>query len=83
MSLIIDSSTNISLMLHLISLFNTASSHLSFQCCSLLLCFSVVAGNCCRLYTLVSELIRQAKHAEHATETTSHSRHVIETTDMI
>ena len=82
MFLIINNSININLMLHLI-FFNAALSCLSFQCCSLLLCFFVIAGNCCRLYILVNELIEQVKHAKCAIETTSHSRHIIKTTNMI
>ena len=77
MFLIINSSTNISLMLHLISLFNTVYH------CSSLLYFSIITENCCELYTLVSRSVRQVKYAECTIDTTSYSRHVIETTDTI
>ena len=77
MFLIIDSSTNISSMLHLIFLFNIAHH------CSSSLHFSVITENCCRLYTLVSRPARQVKYAEHAIDTTSYSKHIIETTDTI
>ncbi len=77
MFLIIDSSTNISLMLYLVFLFNVV------HYCSLLLHFSVVAENCCELYILVSRSAEQVKYAECTIDTTSYSRHVIETTDTI
>ena len=75
------------ILLQLISFFNAAHHYLSsliitYHCLSLLY-FFVVAENCCGLYILVSMSVGQVKHAECAIETTSHSRHIIETTDAI